>query len=240
MQQYFVDQKLSVGTHLEMTLEQSHHIATVLRMKEGKTIRLVDVTGVPFYATVSMKDKGVKAYVTDTISEKREPSVIITLAVALIKNDRFEWMLEKATECGVYRIIPFISSRCVVKDKPGQNQRKMERFRKIITEAAEQSYRHHIPEILEPVSIKQLKQFKSDINVVAYEKETGHRLSGLSEPLRSVTVIIGPEGGFETSEIDMLNQSGFECVSLGNRILRAETAAISACITLTNLGEYDE
>lgn len=240
MQQYFVDQKLSVGTQFEMTPQQSHHIATVLRMKEGKTIRLVDMTGVPFYATVSIKDKVVKSQVTDLISEKREPAIKITLAIAMIKNDRFEWMLEKVTECGVHRIIPFISSRCVVKDKPGQNQRKMERFRKIITEAAEQSYRHHIPEILEPVSIKQLSQFKSDVNAVAYEKETGHRLSSLSAPLRSVTVIIGPEGGFENGEIDTLNQLGFQCVSLGNRILRAETAAVAACITLTNLGEDDE
>ncbi len=240
MQQYFVNQKLSEGMQFELTQEQSHHIATVLRMKQGKTIRLVDITGVPFYASVSIKDKIVYASVTEMIVEEREPAVKITLAIALIKNDRFEWLLEKVTECGVSRIIPFISSRCVVKGRPGQNQRKMQRFHKIITEAAEQSYRHHIPEIFEPVSIKQLQRFKSDINVVAYEKENVHQLGDLSEPLCNVTVIIGPEGGFESSEIDILNQMGFECVSLGKRILRSETAAIAACITLTNLGENDE
>lgn len=240
MQQYFVNQKLSAGMQFELTQEQSHHIATVLRMKQGRTIRLVDITGVPFYASVSIKNKIVYASVTETIVEEREPAVKITLAVALIKNDRFEWLLEKVTECGVHRIIPFISNRCVVKDKPGQNRRKTERFQKIITEAAEQSYRHHIPEILEPVSIKQLNRFKSDTNVVAYEKETGRRLNSLSMPLRNVTVIVGPEGGFESSEIDILNQMGFESVSLGKRILRAETAAVAACVTLMNLGDYDE
>lgn len=237
MQQYFVQKKLSMDMEFDMTEEQSRHISTVLRMKDGKIIRLVDSQSSVFYGSIQVNKNIVRVKVTQPIVEERESNVKITLAMALIKGERWDWVLEKATECGVFKIVPFISSRCVVKEKPEATVRKLERYRKILSEAAEQSYRHNIPEILEPISLKQLNEHKSEENFLAYEKEESHFLSSLKRDFSSVTIVIGPEGGFTREEADYLIRQGFVSVSLGKRILRAETAAIAACIILDTIGE---
>jgi 16S rRNA (uracil1498-N3)-methyltransferase len=238
MQQYFIDRKLTVDMIFDMTKEQSHHISTVLRMKDGKNIRLVDSTQSVFLGSIQISQRGVSVKVIQSISEKRESKVDITLAIAMIKGDRWEWMLEKATECGVTKIVPFISTRCVVKDKPEATQRKLDRYRKILLEAAEQSYRHRIPQITETISFKMLKEFKSSANFVAYEKEDQLFLSNIEESFSSATMVIGPEGGFTNEEVNYLIEHGFTSVSLGNRIFRAETAAMAACILLDTIGEH--
>ncbi len=240
MQQYFTDRKLTVDMEFDMTKEQSHHISTVLRMKDGKTIRLVDTNQSVFHATVHINKNGVRVKVIEPVIESRESKVNITLAVALIKGEHWDWMLQKTAECGVTKIVPFVSSRCVVKDKPDSYSRKIERYKKILLEAAEQSYRHRIPEITEPISFKKLKDFKSDINFIAYEKENSRFLSSVTESFSSATIVIGPEGGFTSEEADYLINHGFTSVSLGKRIFRAETAAVSACIFLDLLGERND
>lgn len=237
MQQYFTNRKLTVDMEFDMTDEQSHHISTVLRMKDGKTIRLVDTNQSVFLASVHLNKNGVRAKVIEPVFENRESMVNITLAVALIKGEHWDWMLQKAAECGVTKIVPFVSSRCVVKDKPDSYGRKRERYQKILLEAAEQSYRQRVPQISEPISFKMLKDFKSDINFIAYEKESSRYLSSVTESFCSATIVIGPEGGFTSEEADYLINHGFSSVSLGKRILRAETAAVTACILLDLLGE---
>ena len=106
-----------------------------------------------------------------------------------------------------------------------------------MTEAAEQSYRHNIPEIIEAIPLKQLIEHKSSSNFLAYEKEFDCFLTSISRDISSITIVIGPEGGFTSEEADYLTIHGFSSVSLGRRILRAETAAIAACIILDTLGE---
>ena len=221
----------------DMTPEQSHHISTVLRMTDGKIVRLADISGFFFYGLIQINKSGVRVKVTQPIAEKRESKVNITLAVALIKGERWDWMLEKATECGVSKIVPFISSRCVVKDKPEAAQRKLVRYRKILSEAAEQSYRNIVPTITETVTLKQLIDHKSHTNFIAYEKENHSYLTDVRAEISSVTIIIGPEGGFSADEVEYLTNNDFISVSLGKRIFRAETAAIAACIMLDTLGE---
>jgi 16S rRNA (uracil1498-N3)-methyltransferase len=237
MQQYFVNHKLAIGMEFDMTSEQARHISTVLRMKEGKIIRLVDIDASTFYGSIMLIKNGVRVRVTDSIVEERESRIKITLAMALIKGERWDWLLEKATECGVSKIVPFTSARCIVKDKPDSSLKKLTRYRKIMTEAAEQSYRHNIPEIVEPILLKQLKDLKSEANFVAYEKDSGNYLTRFDNNVSSATIVIGPEGGFENDEIEYLINQGFTSVSLGKRIFRAETAAIAACIMLDAIGE---
>lgn len=240
MQQYFTDQKLSVDMLIDMTPQQSHHISTVLRMKDGKTIRLVDPDASVFFGTIQTGKSGVRVKITQSIAEERESKVKITLAMAMIKGERWDWVLEKATECGVSKIVPFISERCIVKDKPEAGQRKLERYRKILLEAAEQSYRHRIPEISETISLKHLVDHKSSVNFIAYEKESTNLLSDIDKSFSSVTIVIGPEGGFANDEVEYLTEHGFTSVSLGKRIFRAETAAIAACILLDSIGERND
>jgi 16S rRNA (uracil1498-N3)-methyltransferase len=237
MQQYFTDRVLTVDMLFDMTSEQSFHISTVLRMKDGKTIRLVDSNQSVFLGSIQVNKNDVRVKVTGQIFEDRESSVNITLAVALIKGEHWDWMLQKATECGVTKIVPFVSAHCVVKDKPDGAQRKLQRYQKILLEAAEQSYRNRIPEIIEPIPLKMLKEHKSDMNFVAYEKEDSQFFSSISESFSSVTIVIGPEGGFNKEEVDYLLEHGFISISLGKRIYRAETAAVAACVLLDFLGE---
>jgi 16S rRNA (uracil1498-N3)-methyltransferase len=240
MQQYFVKQKLILDTEFEMTPQQSFHMLKVLRMKEGKVIRLVDSQANVYLGSIRISKDTVLVRVIQSVSENRESTVKITLAIAMIKGDRWDWVLEKATECGVDAIVPFISARCVIKDKPEAIARKLERYRKIMTEAAEQSYRHQVPTIVEPVSLKKLIDHKSAANFVAYEKEDSVFLARLEEPLSTVTMVIGPEGGFTHEEISYLQDHDFISVSLGKRIFRSETAAVAACIILDALGERNE
>jgi len=220
-----------------MTVDQSFHILKVLRMKDGKIIRLIDSQASAFFGTININANKVSVLITQPVFEERESNVKITLAVAMIKGDRWDWMLEKATECGVDKIVPFVSARCVVKEKTEAVARKLERYRKIMTEAAEQSYRHKVPTIIEPVALKKLIEHKSAMNFVAYEKEDSNFLARVKENLSSVTLVIGPEGGFTNEEVSYLTDHGFASVSLGKRIFRAETAAVAGCIMLDTIGE---
>ena len=161
------------------------------------------------------------ALVNSLLDEDNELDIDITVILALIKNDKFDFAVQKLTELGVKRIVPYLAKRSVV--KPGKGNNKQERLTKIAREASEQSHRNCIPEICDYCTLKDLSKYKSDINIIAYEKDD-KLISDLKG--KSFTIVIGPEGGFEPSEYEQIVSLGFESVSLGKRILRAETAAI--------------
>ena len=144
----------------------------------------------------------------------------ITALISTIKQDKFEIILQKLTELGVKKIVP-------VKTAYSQdlflNDKKIIRFKKIIQEAAEQSHRNTIPELCPLINIKEVDKYNSELNLVSYEKETN---SNVNLKANSITFIIGPEGGFKEEEIELLINKGYKAISLGKRILRAETAAI--------------
>jgi 16S rRNA (uracil1498-N3)-methyltransferase len=155
----------------------------------------------------------------------------VVLFAALIRKERFEWMLQKATELGVDRIVPLIMERNVVRweDEP----RKQQRYIAILREAAEQCHRVDIPHLDEPVRIKNLSLAGIDTALVAFEN------ASMTQPLSVATIagttigiLIGPEGGISPAEFDFLKNAGFTPVGLGPRILRAETAALVALSTL--------
>ena len=131
-----------------------------------------------------------------------------------------ELCIQKLVELCVKRIVPYKSVRSVVKVKDGKKQ---ERLQKIAKEAAEQSHRNIIPEVTDAIDLKQIKNYLSEANYICYESETN--ISDISKN-NSITYIIGPEGGFEDNEYQKICDLGFESVSLGKRILRAETAAL--------------
>ncbi len=168
-----------------------------------------------------------------------ETHISLTLAPALIRREKFELILQKAAELGVDRIVPFESSRCVVHARSEKADRQLQRWNDILMEAARQCKRNRIPELTAVKTLKDLKEYQSDVNFAAYEK-ADEKAMFLSEGLdgqKSVTVVIGPEGGFSESEAAELNAMGFHTVTLGSRILRAETAALYVCAVIS---EYDE
>ncbi|MBR3227565.1 MAG: 16S rRNA (uracil(1498)-N(3))-methyltransferase [Erysipelotrichaceae bacterium] len=218
MQQFFVSEDITLNKRIQLDKDTGYQLKKVLRVSDGCVFRLADNKGDIWLCEY---ENGT-ALVKEKLDEDNELKTDVTAIVSLIKNDKMDFMIQKLTELGVKRIVPYKAYRSVVKEGKGNN--KLERFQKISREAAEQCHRNYIPEICDYASLKDLRKYMSDINLVAYEKEdTGKKNS---DTAGSVTFIIGPEGGFEPSEIAEIIETGFCSISLGKRILRAETASI--------------
>ena len=154
----------------------------------------------------------------------------ITLIYGLPKGDKFEFVVQKATELGVTTIVPYAASRSVSVISKEKEDKKVERWNKIAKEASEQSKRNKLVKVEKICDENTILNYKSKINLVAYEDVSGEGCSKLFNILNkkydSITLVVGPEGGFEQREIDNLVNNGFEVVSLGRRILRSETAPL--------------
>jgi 16S rRNA (uracil1498-N3)-methyltransferase len=158
----------------------------------------------------------------------------VTLAVALIKEQRWDWLLQKATELGVRAFQPILSERTVIKLSESDIPKKLERWQSVVRSAAEQSEGLFIPQMLKPVNVSQCAQSGSSDRLRILLAERGEDrlslksvLSGLQQE-KMVTMAVGPEGGWTPQELDVFIQAGFVLASLGSRILRSETAAIAA------------
>ena len=217
MQQFFVKEALKTGDTVILDDDILFHLKTVLRKEEDYIFRLCDPSGTIFLAHLIDKKS---AIVIEELDENNELPIKITCILSLFKNDKYDFCIQKLTELGVSRIVPYCAYRSVVKAK---DDKKQLRLQKIAQEAACQSHRNKIPEITKPVQIKELKQYMSENNYICYEN---YRDSNEINVTGSVTYIIGPEGGFDPKEYEQIVSYGFVPVSLGKRILRAETAAI--------------
>lgn len=210
--------------------DQAYHLSVVLRMKAGELVRIVDGTGRCFLGEVETLEP-FQLRVKEQMPEEREMPVSVTLLAGLIKGERWDWLLQKCTELGVSRIVPFQSSRTVVKITEDKAAAKRQRWNKIVQEAAQQCKRTQIPAVEAPAELlAAARAWRSSQNFVAYENASVHggQLHHQLQPDQPAVIIIGPEGGFSPSEIEELQALGYQCCSLGPRILRAETAAIYA------------
>ena len=236
MQQYFTDTPLAEGVTCTLTAAQAHHAGNVVHL-QGKTIRLVH-DGEAYFARCEGTGKHMEAVVLGKDPVSRELPCEIVLMQALIRREKFEWVLQKATELGVSRIIPFESSRCVVHGKKEKEERPLERWRQIVTEAAEQSERNRIPVVERPVEFRKLVEYMQESNYFAYERAYGESpLLSMVYTGGNAAVVIGPEGGFSPEEIAFFTGSGFVQFTLGARILRAETAAAAALAVAAECAE---
>ena len=224
MKQVYLDQSISVNDVICLDTKQAHHIFDVLRTTQKEKIRIITKNSGVFFGHVENKPNLMIDSKVDVFKENQS----ITLCCALIKQDKFEWMLQKACELGVSKIVPFVSKNTIVKLDEKKAEKKLVRWNEILLAATKQCNRNTLVE-LEPVtSLKDLSNFKSECNLVAYEKESDaskHMAHYLKDDPQSITVCIGPEGGFEESEIQILNDFGYDNCSLEKNILRAETAA---------------
>lgn len=235
MQQYFVSMDLELGERIFLDEEASYHQIRVLRAREGDLLRLVDQRERAFLGSIlpfSKKDKLLQVEILESLVENREFGREVVLFLALIKKDKFEWALQKATELGVTRIVPLVTEYT-----NHSFSRDLDRFRgrweKIIREASEQSERHKIPMLDELLTFDELSDHLLDLNIFCYERsgEKGENLIELMQEkcdVESVGLVIGPEGGFSDREVAEALEIGFHMVSLGSRVLRAETAVITA------------
>lgn len=236
MQRYFVEKDQIQGQYIRIKGEDAHHISRVMRMKKGTTIICNDYDGHSALCEIEEITSGeVLVHVIKWMDEAHELPVSVTIAQGLPKGDKLETIIQKGTELGAKKFLPFFASRSIVKWDEKKGRKKTERFKKIAKEAAEQSHRNIIPEIIPPVSFKELNQqiVDYDIVLIAYEEEAkagaksqlAHQLKKL-KPGNSVLLVVGPEGGLSEEEVDFLIANGGQTCSLGPRILRTETAPL--------------
>ncbi len=211
--------------------EAARQIGYVLRLKPSDRVIVLDNTGREFEVEIELITKEqVKTRVINKKPGQGEPALEITLYQALLKSDKYELALQKGVELGVKAFVPFTSERSVVK-KPSES--KIGRWQKIIQEAAEQSERS-ILSVLHPViSFTEACQSVIKPAFLLWEEEKGVSLKGIlqSPPFqtsKSLSVFIGPEGGFPEAEVELAKKSGIAIASLGRRVLRAETAGMAA------------
>lgn len=238
MQRYFVPAQQIDTQTCRILGQDAHHILHVLRMKPGDQLICSDGLGKSMLARIAHVTKHeVICDIVESLAQDRELPIRVSIAQGLPKGDKLEWIIQKGTELGAHHFFPFISTRTVVKYDGKKEAKKLERWKKIIKEAAEQSHRDVIPDIHDIQSFKELLQLEADVKLVAYEDaalqeaQAGIQGSIFYQALQemkqgqSVVIAIGPEGGFEEQEIKQLVDHGYQTVGLGKRILRTETAS---------------
>lgn len=230
MQRYFIDEKYIQGVFIKIDAFNHKHMQKVMRYRNGDEVVCILPTHQSFVYEIANIDEGILQQKYE-IFEDHELDVDVTLIYGLPKSDKFELVLQKATELGVRRIVPFLSKRSVIKTDAKTFAKKTERYQKILKEASEQSYRQMIPELTSLVTMKEVSCYLSDVNLVAYEessKQGEHSclMRTLNQNYQSITIVVGPEGGFDESEIQQMEEMGIKACSLGKRILRSETAPL--------------
>ena len=234
MYQFFVEDAQVGKEYVTITGTDVNHIRNVLRMKPGEKIRVSSHSGKNFLCEIAeLTEEFVQADIVSAEVSNTELPAKIYLFQALPKGDRMETVIQKAVELGVYEIIPVSMKYCVVKLDAKRAERKVKRWQAIAESAAKQSKRSVIPVVRPIMSFGEAANYASScqVRIVPYENERGmsatrEALQGLA-PGKDVSIMIGPEGGFAEEEIDSLRGDA-EIVSLGKRILRTDTAAITA------------
>lgn len=235
MQRYFLEQPFDEEGISSITGDDSKHVVRVMRMNVGDQVVVVS-NGDAYISTIS-------DLLTDSVMVRREEGplpknempVNVTIACGLPKGDKLDLIVQKGTELGMQAIIPFKADRSIVKWDEKRGFKKIERLRKIAKEAAEQCHRTIIPNVEEPLTIRQLLQKASTYDVLLFADEEDaksdepHRISDRLKnvhPKQTVLAVFGPEGGLSRDEAEAFRGAGFLPTSLGPRILRTETAPL--------------
>lgn len=208
----------------------AHQLRNVLRMTPGSMITVLDDSGAAYATRIELLDaRQATGRVLAQEPVNSEPETELTLYQCVLKRERFEWVLQKCTELGVSRFVPVISSRAVVRPAARLLPR-YERWRAIVREAAEQSGRGRLPLLDPPLNWEQAVLHAAGLRLLPWEeaRQTAAGIGDLGAGAAAVSLLIGPEGGVSRAEATAAIESGWRTVSLGPRILRAETAAVAA------------
>jgi 16S rRNA (uracil1498-N3)-methyltransferase len=239
MHRFFIEpEKIDMDSGIcRITGSDVNHIGNVLRMKRGERVLLS--TGekedpVEYLCEIDeIRSEEVTARILDLMKNARELPSDLYLFQAIPKGDRFETVIEKSVELGVHQIIPVLSARTIVKLDEKRSEKKTVRWNALALSAAKQSKRSFIPEVAGPVRWEEAMKLAASLDriLVPYENAEGirhtERVLEHLRPGESIGIFIGPEGGFEEREIAQLSETGAEVITLGHRILRTDTAAIT-------------
>lgn len=243
MTRFFVDPEEMRPEFMVLTGENAQH-AKVLRLKCGEEVLVCDGDGTECLCTVSdVSDGRICLVVKHRRESETEARVKVSVYMAFPKADKLEHVIQKATELGAWEIVAFPSSRCVSRPDEKSLKKKLERWQKIAESAAQQSGRGRIPEVLTLPSYKAALQRAAgaDKALLFYENEraTTLRMALSAGEYTSVSLLTGPEGGLEESEVQMAMDAGLQVCTLGKRILRCETAPLCALsAVMYDAGEF--
>ena len=219
--------------------ENAHHAGRVLRLRPGEAVTLCDGKGTDYDCTVETLEKdAVTCRVLGSHPADTEPKQQLTLFMALPKGDKMEFIVQKAVELGVSEIVPYLSKNCV--SRPDKMDKKVERWRKIAVEAAKQCGRGVLPAVHAVVpaaeAVRLAAQAETALFLYENEKQTGLRDALAGGVGKTVSLMVGPEGGFAPEEAAAAKDAGLVSVSLGTRILRCETAPVAALAAVLYAG----
>ena len=243
MPKYFTEPENIKDGFIEIFSDEAKHILNVMRMEIGDTLTICDGQSNDYLCRICETGKNCfKAKIEETTKSESEPKTKITLYQGLPKSDKMELIIQKCVEIGVCRIVPVITERAVVKiEKGAKEDKKTERWQKIAESAAKQSGRGIIPAVERPMKFKDAieEAVKNGEAIIPYENEKDRGLKEFvkNSKAENIGIFIGPEGGFDTKEIEFAVENGVMSVTLGKRILRTETAGIvTSAIVLYELG----
>lgn len=207
----------------------AHHLAVVLRAKAGDDVTVCDGLGTDYACRVRLAGKErVEMDIISRHPSESEPHTAVTLYVGYPKQDKLETIIQKATELGAVRVVPFFSRYCVA--APKNEEKKNVRYQRVALEAAKQSGRGRVPEVAMPLSFDEMLRDAAACDTVLFCDEAGGAPlhSRLKDTAHSVAIVTGSEGGFSREEAEKAAAAGFLPVGLGPRILRCETAPLAA------------
>jgi 16S rRNA (uracil1498-N3)-methyltransferase len=258
MHRFFVPSTAIEGDRVRLSGSVVHQVTHVLRLRAGESFIVLDDSGWEY--TVELVRRGQKEIEGRIVARAEawgEPDTRITLYQATLKGERFEWVLQKGSELGIAAFVPLLCARNVLRD-PAAVSKKLERWRTIIREAAEQSQRGRLPRLESPLGFAaacQQAQAAGGLSVLAWEEENARGLKEvLQAPLPSgpdpygdvpavpptIQIFIGPEGGFTPEEAALAASQSIQPITLGHRILRADTAGlVAAAAIFYELGDLD-
>lgn len=235
MNQFFVEESQIQGSEIIIEGTDVNHIKNVLRMKTGEEVMISNGTDKHYICSImTISEQQVVAKIVDIDTNSTELPVKLYLFQGLPKADKMELIIQKSVELGVHEIIPVAMKRCVVKLDAKKEKSKLARWQGIAESAAKQSKRMVIPNISRVMNFKEAVAYAKslDYNIIPYEFANGmERSKQVVKSLgqyKSVGIFIGPEGGFEEAEIAYAKESNMQIISLGKRILRTETAGLTA------------
>jgi 16S rRNA (uracil1498-N3)-methyltransferase len=229
MPRFYVPQPRIKNGILKVEGDEVRHIRKVLRLKAGDEVVVFDGSAKEYEGTIIEEDStSVDIMIQNTLSSKSESPLEIALAQSLLKGEKMDYLIQKATELGVKQIIPFLSSRTVPLLEESRRLRRYDRWKRIAIEASKQCGRGIVPQI-DPLQdfVEMVQAVSPDsLRLILWEKE-GVRLKEISMGLKQkIFFIVGPEGGFTQEEIEKAQREGFIPVNLGRRILRSETSSL--------------
>lgn len=232
------------NSQITLDADEAHHLSRVLRLSVGDRVFVFDGEGTEWECEIAASGKReANLTILRQLSDEVESPLRLTLAQALVKGDKFDWVVQKATELGVTRIVPLITDHSDVKRAEERAEQKLERWRRISLEALKQCGRRRLVEILDPQAFTKFCETASDPRTTLFLNERTEPggwgeyywcWSGGSPP-SAISVVIGPEGGWSQAELSLAEKQKFVQLSLGPRILRTETAGIVAVSLAQNL-----